>query len=93
MGANIVFPDRPRIITDGRPSFEALDLAETMWRTARGFLRKDEGAAASESMWVAECLNPMGDVCGRLLRLRDRISGSSVSEQYDLAEDPIGRPQ
>ena len=61
MGANIVFPGRPRTITHGRPPFEALDLAGTTRRTALGFWPKDEGAAASESMWVAECLNPIGD--------------------------------
>jgi hypothetical protein len=61
MRANIVFPDRPRTITYGRPPFEALDLAGTIRRTGLGFRPKDEGAAAGESIWAAECLSPIGD--------------------------------
>lgn len=87
------YADRPRLITADRPQFEAADLVWTLLRATLNFWPEDSGAAADEAVWIAEHLEPMGDLFDRYLRVCDRIAGSDIAELADFREDPRARPQ
>ena len=86
------YADRPRILTDGRPQFEAAHLVWTILRCVLNFWPEDESRAAGDAVWIA-LIEPMGDLYDRYLRLCDRIDGSNVAEMIDHSEDPRARPQ
>jgi hypothetical protein len=87
------YADRPRIIADGRPEYEAGDLVLTVWETALNHWPEDRDAAASTSMWIAETLGDVGDLYNRYLRVADQIASTDLAADLNEDRAPRGRPQ
>jgi hypothetical protein len=61
---------------------EETDVIETILRTAVDVWPSDKGAAAVESMWLAESLSAIDgdDLYERFLRLCDKINGTDLAD-------------